>query len=183
MMSIRPVVLVMALTLFSGCGAIKEKVGDLEKEALIQSISDSVDKKLEARGLSLATLKSAVDVNGTGKVDPKQATAETVSMAKEAALIEAKRLVDDKIAAINSTHMTRDEWGREREGLWYKIMAGALGLISTYLGKQIVSSRNEAKKHANYHARMSVLEALVGKQDEDEDGEDAPAAPKPPAAA
>jgi hypothetical protein len=178
MMRLQAIALVAVLGLV-GCSAVKEKVGDLEKEALVQSITDSVDKKLEQRGLSLATLKSAVDVNGAGKIDPKQATAETVSMAKELALAETKKLLDDKAKEFEANHITRNEFGQERESLWVKIGMGLFGLISTYLGKQIVSGRQEAKKHANYHARMAVLEALVGKKALGDDEDDGTPPPRP----
>lgn len=178
MMRRRIAVVVISLTLLTGgCSSIKEKVGDLEKQALVDSIAQSVDKKLEERGLSIATLKQAVDPTGTGKIDSKTVIAETSSMAKEAALVEAKKLIDDKAKEFEATHITRDEFGREHESLLTKAILGIFGLLSTYLGKQIVSGRREAKKHANYHARMAVLEALLGQKAMKVEGDDsAPAA-------
>lgn len=175
-MSKRITVILTAALLLTGCGAIKEKVGDLEKQALVDSIAQSVDKKLEERGLSIATLKQAVDPNLSGH----STQAELTSMAKEAALLEAKKLIDDKAREFAASHVTRDEFGQERESLWMKIGMGVFGLVSTYLGKQIVAGRREAKKHANYHARMAVLEAVVGKKAVTVDGDDDDTPPKPP---
>ena len=171
------IALIFAVFLLTGCGSLKEKVGELEKEALVQSISDSVDKKLEARGLSLATLKQAVDPTASGH----SSQAEVASMAKEAALLETKKLLDEKAAEFKASHVTRDEFGQEHESFLWKIVLGAMGLVSTFLGKQVVSGRREAKKHANYHARMAVLEAIVGKKAANL-GEDESPEPTPPAA-
>lgn len=177
MMRKRAIILAAILTTTMGCSAIKEKIGEFEKQALIDSIAQSVDKKLEKRGLSITTLKQAVDPNLTGR----SAQAEVASMAKEAALLEAKRLIDQRTQEFAATHITKDEFGREHESLLTKAILGLFGLISTYLGKQIVSSHNAAKTHANYHARMAVLEALVGKQSSDYgDDDDVDRPIKPP---
>lgn len=180
-MRTRATLLAACFVLTTGCSSIADSLQEYGKEKLVEAITNSVDSRLEARGLSLAKLKSAVDVNGDGHIDSKEATKEAVSIAKEATLIEAKRLIDDKAREFAASHVTRDEFGKEHESLLTKAILGLFGLTSTYLGKQILSGRREAKKHANYHARMAVLEAVVGKKAVDIDGDGIPDKPKPPA--
>jgi hypothetical protein len=173
MMRVKLIAIIAVFTI-SGCSAIKEKVGDMEKDALVQSISESVDQKLAARGLSISLLESAVDVSNTGKLNTTEVVTQAASMAKELALIETKKMVDDKIQSIQTSHMSKDDFAKEKESLWTRIVLGVLGLLSTYLGKQIVSGRTTAKTHANYHSRLKVLETLAGINDDDDADAESP---------
>lgn len=155
-------VVVLALCL-GGC-SVKEKLGDYGRDAIVEAVERSIDSKLEARGLSITMIKGAIDQNGDGKITTKEALA----TAKDAALIEAKRLVDDKIKDLESRAITKDEFGREENSMWNRIIAGVLGLLSAYLGKQVVSARNDAKKHGSHTERLATIEALLhGKKPEE----------------
>lgn len=158
-----PLILVSTL---SGCASFKQEVGDYVKDAVIKSLDKSLDEKLSARGLSVTEIKSAVDANRDGKITGTEVYTAFKETAKDAAMIEAKKLVDDKIAQLQAQTASKGDLEHEGKSHWQNLLVGILGLLSAYLGKQINDTRNNTHRDN----RIAMLEKLLQK-DIDGDGE------------
>jgi len=119
-----------------------------------QHIADEIDKKLAEKGLSIEQLKRDVAVNdSSGNVSVAQTFKE---VAKDSALIEANRLVQAKLAEYQQQIATKGELDSTSEKIWYRILTGLGGLLSLYLGKQVVTQG----RAASHGARIDALEKI-----------------------
>jgi len=156
---VRGLAVVVLVAACSGCGALEAKIGDIEKTALVASVTASVDAKLQERGLSIATLKSALDPVGDGKLTTQGVTQSVTSMAKELALTEAKKIVDVKVQELEVRSAT--ERDNLATGIFLKTGVALLGLVSAYLGKQVVSAQSAGAAAVNHEARVSTIETAL----------------------
>lgn len=159
-----PLLLIISLT--SGCASFKQEVGDYVKEAVTKSIEKSIDEKLSQRGLSVTEIKAAVDTNKDGKVSSTEVYTAFKETAKDAAMVEAKKLVDDKIAQLQAQSVTKGDLEHQGKSHWNNLLLSLLGLLSAYLGKQINDTRNNTHRDN----RIAMLEKLL-QRDLDGDGE------------
>lgn len=160
----RPIatVLLFALTATTyGCSSLQQQLGDIEKKALVDSVERDIDTKLAQHGLSLSLIESAVDTDGDGKITPAEVKSFVKETTKDYLALEAKKLVDVKVNDAETRLVSKHETGLS--SLWTKFEIWLGGLVSVYLGKQVVSRRLDDKKHKSHDSRMKVLEALVGK--------------------
>lgn len=158
--------IILLLTSLCGCASFKEDVGNYVKEAVVKSVETSIDEKLSARGLSVNEIKAAVDANRDGKISSTEVYSTIKETAKDAAVIEAKKLVDDKIAQLQSQAVTKSDLDHQGRSHWNSLLISLLGLLSAYLGKQI----RDTKLDTHRDNRIAMLEKLLQK-DLDGDGQ------------
>lgn len=149
----------LVIVLCSGCTALKEKTGEYVTEAVTDKIVSEVDKVLERRGLSLSEIKLVADLNADGNLNKQEIVDNVKASAKDFILLEAKNLVDQQIEK-NKLVSDGELKGKASE-IWNWILA----LVSAYLGKQIVSAKNDGKRDQ----RIAVIEKLLNR-DIDGDG-------------
>lgn len=157
----RIVILLLGLTLLCGCSSFKQELGDYVRDAVVKSVETTVDKKLADRGLSISEIKSAVDSNKDGKLAGGEVLYALKDTAKDAAILEAKKLVDDKLAQL----VSKDQLESKSSQLWYYGLTTILTLLSAYLGKQI----KDAKTDTTRDHRIAMLEKAL-QTDLDGDG-------------
>lgn len=158
--------IILLLSSLCGCASFKEDVGNYVKEAVVKSVETSIDQKLSARGLSVGEIKAAVDANKDGKLTGNEVYSAMKETAKDAAVIEAKKLVDDKIAQLQSQTASKSDLDHEGRSHWNNLLLTLLGLVSAYLGKQI----RDTKLDTHRDNRIAILEKLFQK-DLDGDGQ------------
>lgn len=157
-------ILTLVFTL-SGCASFKQELGDYVKEAVTKSVETTIDRKLADRGLSITEIKSAVDANRDGKLSGAEVIGALKDTAKDAAVLEAKKLVDDKLAQLQAQMVSKDQLETKSSQLWYYGLTTILTLISAYLGKQI----KDAKTNTSRDHRIAMLEKAL-QTDLDGDG-------------
>ena len=167
----RRLILVLMLISANGCSLFKEKTGEFVSEAVVDHIAEKVDQRLERRGLSIAQIKNATDLNDDGKVD--------LNEIKETAKLAAVELVESKAEkqqekweAATKRFVTIDDQTTVKSKvedfwLWLKATMGALvAAVCTYLTKQVFSAKSDGRRDAEIakaHARQDMLERLLGK--------------------
>jgi len=142
------IVLIFGLT---GCSAISDKAIEYAESALEKQL----DKKLADRGLTVEEIKKAV--NPEGKIDSATMAAVIKSVTTDVALMEGKKAVDAKVKELSTDPNNNDNIKN--------IIVAVLTLVSAYLGKQVVSAKNDGVRDA----RIMVLEKAV-QRDIDGDG-------------
>jgi len=149
----------------TGCASLKERTGEYITEAVVEKLTKDLDVRLATKNLSTAELKKAADVDGNGSVTTSEVITSVKGLAKDFMTIEAQKLVNEKLDEFSKKVVTTSDLNSShKEMLNYLIMTIG-GLVSAYLGKQVVSAKNDGKRDA----RISVLEKFVGK-DIDGDG-------------
>ena len=154
-------ILLLLIFIFSGCSALKEKTGEYVTEAVVEKITADIDKLLEKRGLSVKEIKNVVDLNSDRAVSKEEVFATVKELARDYAIIEAKNVIDEKIAENNKNFTSQGELKSKLSEFWNWI----LGLLSAYLGKQILSAKNDGKRDQ----RLALLEKTFNR-DFDGDG-------------
>src|SRR5581483_584554 len=139
----KKLLLILSLTLLPGCASFKKDVGDYVSAAVVESVEKKMDEKLSARGLSVAEITSAIS-NGTGKITPADTIIAARDFAKEAALIEAKKLIDERV---DSARKDMDSHGRN---VWGSLIV----LFGTGLASII-------GKHLKDHSRFKKIEDAI----------------------
>lgn len=164
----------LSLTLLCGCSSFKQELGDYVRDAVTKSVETTVDKKLGERGLSINEIKTVVDTNRDGKLTGSEVYTALKDTAKDAALLEAKKLVDDKLAQLQTQMVSKDQLESKSSQLWYYGLTSLLTLLSAYLGKQIKDAKHDtARDH-----RIAALEKAL---QTDLDGDGQIGEPQPPA--
>jgi hypothetical protein len=149
-------IIVLAISM-SGCGMFKAATGDYVEQAVVDKIKSDIEAKLEAHNLSIAQVTSALS-DSEGHVTKQSVVIVAKESATEVALVEGKKLVDCEIKKLAS----KSDLDTESQRI-FKWLAGAvLGMISTYLGKQLLAIRARAKKDSAFHDRITMLEQLTG---------------------
>lgn len=149
-----------ALILLTGCTSFKQDIGDYVKDAVVQSVEKKLDEKLGARGLSIAEITSILDTNRDGHVTKGEAIVAAKEIARDVALAEAKKLVDEEVA----------EAKKDNDGKHKSIWNYFIGLVGTGLSALIA-------KHMTDRSKFKKLEdAIMG----DDEPEAPPKAKKPP---
>jgi len=156
--------IIFSITL-TGCGSLKENVGEYITEAVKDKVELEINKKLAERGLSTESLKKVLDTNHDGHIDSKEAISLAKETAKDFALLEAKNLVDSRIKELKESMASKSEVDSKVKEEWNSVLLSLLTLISGYLGKQILSVKNN-KDRDN---RIDQLERALGR-DVDGDG-------------
>ena len=145
----------------SGCNSLKDATGEYVVEAVTEKVSENVERMLQNRGLSLAQITSATDVDSNGSVDRAEIVTTVKETAKDFVLLEAKNYIEQKIAENTKLAATKDDV----EAAKLKFINYLLGLLAAYLGKQIVSAKRDGKRDE----RIAILEKLINR-DIDGDG-------------
>lgn len=149
-----------------GCTSINKEVGDYIRDSVTASVERKIDERLAARGLSAAEIKAAIDLNKDGKVASTEVVSVVKELAKDYASAEAKKLVDDKLASLQSSMVRPDQLESKTDSMKNWLLVTVLGLISSYLGKQIVSAKSDSERDK----RLALLEKALGR-DLDGDGD------------
>jgi DNA-binding transcriptional MerR regulator len=157
--------ILLSVALLTGCASFQQDLGDYIKDAVTKSVETTVDKKLTERGLSITEIKSAVDTNKDGKLSGTEIYGAFKDTAKDAAVLEAKKLIDDKIAQLQAQSVSKDQLESKSSQLWYYGLTTILTLLSAYLGKQI----RDAKSDTSRDHRIAMLEKAL-QTDLDGDG-------------
>lgn len=164
----------LLLPLLCGCAALREEAGEYAAKVAKEQAERELDKLLAARGLTTREVRNVADADNDGKVNVKEAVGLIKDIAKDYATIEAKRLVDEKIAQLDKQLVHPEQLDSKSKELFYYLIMSVLGILSTYLGKQIVSAKNDGKRDA----RIAMLEKALQK-DLDGDGVIGDGAPPP----
>lgn len=173
---------VLSLLLLSGCQALQDKAVDYVSDLAIEKISSAVDKRLEDRGLSLAKIKTAADLDDSGELTKEEvfstaklAAQDLIALKLEQASGEAKKELEQKLASVASTRDLGElKAAADSQDLFGKgTLMALLMTIMGYATKQVFSAKSDAKRDE----RIAVMEQLL-KRDLDGDGVVGPAAPK-----
>lgn len=144
-----------------GCSSLKESAGEYVTEAIVQNIESRVDNLLEKRGLSVAELRDVLDDNGDQNIDRGEVIDSAKEAAKDVALLEAQRLVQEQIEENSKKMVNATDLEKQKYELWNWI----LGLVGAYLAKQVWSAKQDGKRDQ----KIAVIEKLLNK-DIDGDG-------------
>jgi hypothetical protein len=161
----RITILSCILFITCGCSSLNKEVGDYVKDALAKSVERSIDEKFASRNLSLSEIKSVVDLNKDGTLGTKEVLALVKDLSKDYAALETKKIIDSRISQLEETVVHSDQLDSKSKETFNWIIMTALGLVSTYLGKQIVSAKKDGKRDE----RIALLEKALQK-DLDGDG-------------
>jgi DNA-binding transcriptional MerR regulator len=153
--------LLATLSLLVGCSAFKEQTGEFVTEAVVDHITQKVDDLLEKRGLSVAEIRTVLDDNGDQTIDRTEILDSAKETAKDVALLEAQRLVEQQIAENSKKMVNATDLEKQKYELWNWI----LGLVAAYLGKQIYSAKQDSRRDQ----KLAVVEKLLNR-DIDGDG-------------
>jgi DNA-binding transcriptional MerR regulator len=153
--------LLATLSLLVGCGAFKEQTGEFVTEAVVDHITQKVDGLLEKRGLSVAEIRTVLDDNEDQSIDRAEILDSAKETAKDVALLEAQRLVEQEIAENSKKMVNATDLEKQKYELWNWI----LGLVAAYLGKQIYSAKQDSKRDQ----KLAIVEKLLNR-DIDGDG-------------
>jgi len=168
----KKLLLLSFLSLFTGCAALKEQTGTYVTDAIVDNITQKVDKLLETRGLSVTEIRGALDSNGDQTIDKQEIVDSATGAAKDVAIAEAQRLVQQQIEDNTKKMVSATDLEKQKYELWNWI----LGLVAAYLGKQIYSAKQDSKRDQ----KLAVVEKLLNR-DIDGDGKIGGADPAPTA--
>lgn len=136
----------------SGCTAIKKDISDYVSKEVTIAVEKKIDEKLASRGISIADIKTALDVNHDGKVTPAETVSMIKDLARDVSIIEARKLVDEKLSQVESKMVSHDQLDAKHHGILNYILVTVLGALSAYL-----------HNHLKLRSRLSKIEtALVG---------------------
>lgn len=166
-----------------GCSALKDSAVDYIKQEAIDQISESVDKRLEQRGLSLAQLKDLADEDKSGSVNTSEILSTVKETAKDFIALqiekkseEARTQLEDKFHAVASARDFDElkKVAQDQDLFGKSTLAALITAIIGYVTKQVFSAKADGKRDA----RLAVLEQLV-QRDLDGDGVIGPANVQP----
>ena len=124
--------LVMFLA-FTGCASIKDAAEDYVSEEVKQVIEKKIDEKLAQRGLSIAEIKSELDLNHDGTVTKAETLAALKLVAKDTALRTAERVVDARLAKAQANLVSQDQLDSKHKSTWGYLSVIFLTAISKWL--------------------------------------------------
>jgi hypothetical protein len=174
--------IVLTIITATSCSALKERTGQFVSESVVTHIADTIDDRLERRGLSLGKIKQIADLNNDGKVDLEEVKRTAKLAAGEALLAKTDSIEKrqrEKWKEATKNLVTRDEQlgikGDVNDfWMWLKATIGMLvAAVCSYLTKQVFSAKRDGRRDteiAKGHARMDALERLLGK-DLNQDGQ------------
>ena len=143
-------VLTLCILLNTGCAAFKKDIGNYVSEAVTQSVEKKIDEKLGTKGLSIAEVKSILDVNKDGNIDKTEIFSTLKDLAKDSAVIEARKLVDSEIKNLQDKMVSKDQLDNKNQSTWNYLLMTALGTVSLYL-----------KNHYTTHSRLGKIEDSI----------------------
>ena len=153
--------MLLSLSLLMGCSALREQTGQYVTDAVVESITQKVDGLLSKRGLSVGEIRNVLDTNNDQALDRGEILDSAKETAKDVAMIEAKRLVEQQMEANTKNMVSASDLDKSKYEQWNWI----LGLVAAYLGKQIYSAKQDSKRDQ----KLAVVEKLLNK-DLDGDG-------------
>jgi len=133
-------------------------------------VADHVGKAKEDVQREMDTLRSRMDADGNGKITKeevsltvKQELAGAVKEIKDDTLATGKQMASDLIRGrIDEVRSEFAQWKEDTKGklaaVWEKIIYIVGVLVTSYLGKQVVSQRGKAKMDS----RLALLEKMTG---------------------
>lgn len=149
-----------ALTiLMTGCASLKDKTGEFVTEAVQDRIISKVDELLARRNLTLTEIQQILDQDGSNEIDSAEVLTFVKDLSKDYMLLEGKELVDRKLAELQNNLVSQDELRTKSSEFWNWLMSAVGILVSSYLGKQIVSARSDGKRDA----RIALIEKILQK--------------------
>jgi len=159
----RKIIFVCLLTfLLSGCATTKEAIGDYVVDAVRDTVITEVDSLLERRfKLSVSEITSAIDNDNDGAVTHQEVYSTVRDLTRDYAMIEAKNYVDGQLENLRANTASKGDIQSTSDKFWQML----LGLLSMYLGKQLISQRGHSKRDQ----RLALLEKVIHK-DLDGDG-------------
>lgn len=155
----RTLSVLLILGTLSGCSALKEQTGQYVTEAVTDKIVAEVDTLLAKRNLSLADIRMVVDADNDQQMSQEELIKLVKEMTKDYVLIEGKTLVDQKVNELQHQLVSQDELNSKSKEFWNWLLVTAGTLVSAYLGKQVVSAKNDGKRDA----RLALLENILQK--------------------
>lgn len=180
----KKIIFILLLTFLPGCSALKEKTGEFVTEAVVQKITNDVEEVLDRRGLSIDEIQAVADLNDDGETTTSEMFDTVKESAKDFALLETRNFVERKFeewqAGLVTQEQLESELGNElvakgivtkeeletnKSQIWLYIVGAFGSLISTYLGKQVWSAKQDGKRDQ----RIAALEKAMQK-DIDGDG-------------
>jgi hypothetical protein len=160
----KALVLVIIVLNLTGCSALVDRAEDYVKQEAFNRITAELDIKLQQQGVSLAQVTSAL-ADSEGHITKHSLAVVAKESITEIAFAEGKKLVDAEINKL----ATKNDLDSTATKIWKWLAGSILGLVSGYLGKQIVGVKRRAKKDKAFHDRLQMLERLTG-QDLDGSG-------------
>lgn len=152
------------MMMLCGCASFKKDVGDYVKESVIQSIEADLDKKLALRDTSIADIKSVIAASGDGRLTARETIITAREMVKDFVVLEADKLVSDKVNAAKANLVTADQLETHKGKFWNWLIVSCGGGLLTILGK----AAHSLSVQKGFHARLSILEKLLGQNLEPE---------------
>ena len=153
-------------TVSSGCTSLKESTGKYISEAVSDKVRSDLDDVLQRRGLSLVEISKVADLNGDSNLDSKEIFDTVKGLTKDYLALEAREMLDTKLAAIKTTRENLDgSISSKIQNLWLWLIGAVGSLVSTYLGKQVYSAKKDGKRDQ----RIALMEKMLQK-DLDNDG-------------
>jgi len=157
--------LLTLLLSFSGCAALKEQTGEYVTEAITSEVTSRIIAALDERGLSKDEIVAALDNNNDGNLTSAEMIATLRTLAQDVGSAEAKKIVDDKLDEIEHRMLSQDDLDSNSNQMLNWLLLSVGGLVSTYLGKQVLSAKSDSKRDI----RIAILEKTLGR-DIDGDG-------------
>lgn len=149
--------MILPLVMIMGCSAFKESVGDYIKESVVEYVESDLDKKLAVRDLSIAEIKSVLNI-GSGTSPIKEIT-------KDFLALEAEKIVTERVNRAKANLISKDQFDTKTNKFWNWMIVTFGSLLLGIIGKYIRSLSVEK----GFKDRLIVLEKLLG-QDLDGDG-------------
>lgn len=154
----RVISILFLLCMLCGCSAFKESVGDYIKDSVAQSVEADLDKKLALRDTSIAEIKSVIAVSGDGRLTPQDTLITAKEMLKDYLVLEADRLVTDKVNKAKANLVTSDQLEQHKGKFWNWLIVTFGGGLLTFLARTLQS----VKTQKGFHERLALLEKLLG---------------------
>jgi len=145
------------LLFLTGCSSFKEDISKYVAAEVKAKIESTIDERLAIKGLSIAEIKSELDLRQDGKITKEDLKSSVIDITKDSLVIEARRIVDAKLAHLEANMASKDQLDSRGSSAFNYLLVTLLGYAATYLAT-----------HFKTNSRFSKIEtAILGEEKEE----------------